>query len=53
MISDVLCPGQSLLVNGVVYDQSDPSGTEVITNRGDVIPLFKSTLPITPMLFLN
>ncbi len=30
--NSTLCPGQSITVNGEVYNESNPSGTEVITN---------------------
>ncbi len=30
VVEESLCPGQSLVVNGKVYDQSNPSGIEVI-----------------------
>ncbi len=33
-INQSLCPGEQLLVNGVVYNQANPSGTEVIAGGG-------------------
>jgi gliding motility-associated-like protein len=32
IINDILCAGQSVLVNGITYDESNPSGTEFIPN---------------------
>ena len=31
-LDSLLCPGGSVLVNGVVYDENNPSGTETIPN---------------------
>ncbi|MCB0693993.1 MAG: gliding motility-associated C-terminal domain-containing protein [Lewinellaceae bacterium] len=31
MIDDVLCPGDSVLVNNTVYNQSNPSGVEIMS----------------------
>ncbi|MAT55275.1 MAG: hypothetical protein CMN32_12410 [Saprospirales bacterium] len=31
-LDSLLCPGGSVLVNGVVYDQNNPTGTETIPN---------------------
>ncbi|MCB0559694.1 MAG: proprotein convertase P-domain-containing protein [Phaeodactylibacter sp.] len=31
-LSPTLCPGESRMVNGVVYDESNPAGTEVFPN---------------------
>ncbi len=32
LINDVLCDGESVIINGTVYDQSNLAGTEVIAN---------------------
>lgn len=34
--SETLCPGESVLINGVVYDENNPSGTELIPGGGGV-----------------
>lgn len=32
VVEELLCPGESITVNGTVYDENNPSGTEVIPN---------------------
>ncbi|MEZ4933891.1 MAG: hypothetical protein R2788_17430 [Saprospiraceae bacterium] len=32
MIEETLCTGGSIIVNGTVYDESNPDGVEVIPN---------------------
>lgn len=32
-INDELCPGESIQVNGTIYDQNNPSGFEVLTDQ--------------------
>ncbi|MBX2878087.1 MAG: gliding motility-associated C-terminal domain-containing protein, partial [Saprospiraceae bacterium] len=34
--SETLCPGGSVMINGVVYDENNPSGTELIPGGGGV-----------------
>ncbi len=31
-LNDWLCPGESYLINGTLYDQNNPSGTEILAN---------------------
>ncbi len=33
-ITQTLCPGQGIIVNGTVYDQVNPTGTELLQNAG-------------------
>ncbi len=32
VVNSTLCPGESLIVNGTVYDENNPTGTETIPN---------------------
>ncbi len=34
--SETLCPGESISVNGVIYDENNPSGTELIPGGGGI-----------------
>ncbi len=33
IINDVLCTGQEIVINGITYDEGNPSGTEVLQNE--------------------
>ena len=33
---ETLCPGESITVNGVIYDENNPSGTELIPGGGGI-----------------
>ena len=46
VVEEVLCPGESITVNGTVYDENNPTGTEVIPN-GSMAFNCDSTINVT------
>lgn len=49
LINPTLCPGDSLMVNGVVYNQQNPTGTEVFTGFYGCDSLVHIDLQYTPV----